>query len=61
MINSINWQYYVVEQIQQKLNQEQIRHLCQRLAALLTPEQRELLIARIQLIHTSGSEFRRLA
>jgi len=52
-MNHSDWLYRIEAEIFQRLDKEQIRHLVERICARLTPEQRDLLLARIALIHTT--------
>jgi len=49
----VDWAYRVERELFRRLDMEQLRHLVERLCTLLTPDQRELLLARVQLIHTN--------
>jgi len=45
-----NWAVRIERELLRRLDLEQIRHLVERLVTQLRPEQRELIIARLQLL-----------
>jgi hypothetical protein len=52
-MNTVDWMYQVEAEVFRRLDKEQIRHLIERICVRLTSEQRDLLLARIALIHTT--------